>query len=183
MILKIFFHRVLPIALPFLVLLAVLTSCGKGNKITTDLKNSDKPGVKTQAQTVPLPKGDDLPAFASRCTNTLRGKVDTSTGAPVCVSPVTVQNANLALALTGEQVITGAAHAGDLVISSGDATDVDVTLNGQRLMKVGARNVLAADGRLAYFAATESQKNASVAIYTCANASLDRVACTVGMMQ
>lgn len=184
-------QKFLPWALPILVLVFVLSGCGKDNKIHA----LDRPAAKdtqamkatTQAQ---LANGSGSPLlnpkdFADACSSKYHGRIEGN--GTICASPVAPQTTDLNPSETAvDQVILENAP-GDpkyLIIAAGDAASsvADITLNGAHFMSAGERK-LSNSGRLAFYASTKSTSTLSVTIWKCLDNRLVTVWCNTDILK
>jgi hypothetical protein len=173
---KTFVQKALPWALPILVLVFVLSGCGKDSKIHALDPNAQAVAAKaaqknTQAQHAngALSANDNRLSpddFAAKCL-TLRGRIESS--GTICASPVDLLISSMNPGETDvEQVISQSLPDGDLIISTGDApaATADILLKGAHLMGANER-ALSSPGRLSFYATTKSSGTLSVAVWKC----------------
>jgi hypothetical protein len=178
-------QKILPWALPVLVLVFVLSGCGKDNKIHA-LESSAQP-VKASTQGLNANSASlgklDASHFAEKCSSLLNGRIEAK--GTICASPLALQASDLNPSETGiEQVIHLSIPAGYLIISTGDAppASADITLNGAHFMNLGTR-ALSKAGRLAFYANAKSSSAVSVTIWKCVDNKLEHVDCNLDILQ
>ncbi|MGZ3740271.1 MAG: hypothetical protein ACXVB9_12915 [Bdellovibrionota bacterium] len=168
--------QILPWTIPLLVLVFVLSGCGKDGKIVHDLSLNPVKDIKKVTQGVHSTHTDGSQElnpqdFASRCANDLKGGLENNgTG---CAYPALPKPVVMNAAEPGEQVITPNLEKGQFITVTGNATSdiADIRLNGAKLMDiVDGRKLVSTDGgALTFFVKNKSQMNATLTIWNCAN--------------
>jgi hypothetical protein len=178
---KTFVQKALPWALPILVLVFVLSGCGKDAKIHALDPSAQQVATKaaqknTQAQRANgAISGSDgrlnPDDFSAKCL-TLQGRIES--GGTICASPVALQLSTMNAGETDvEQVISASLPTGYLIISSGDAppTTADMLLKGVHFMSANERK-LSIPGRLSFYATSKSTNSLSVSVWKCSSNKL-----------
>jgi len=167
--LRTFFHRVLPLALPALVLVAVLSSCGKGEKIITSLKRADNPvkailGQRANGEAQGPELDPDM--FRQKCASEKNGIVDMKNG-NLCVVLESTAKVDSSTIIGTTPV--GAAHKGDLVVATGslDVSQTYVEVAGERLLNFGERKLSVHDGQVAVVNVGPLSGSGNVTIWAC----------------
>lgn len=188
------FWKILPLALPLLVLIAVLSSCGKSNKITANMFNrlGKAPIIGTSADiangSAPVALAD--PAFRQGCKEK-KGQLELAAGG-LCV--VQVEKKNLDPTVIGDdQPILPEYHEGDLIISAVaagtlDSSIADIRLGGEHLMNFGERampKVSTPDhtAPLSMLLLGQVSAVASVTVWTCFDKNLHHVYCNADVFR
>jgi hypothetical protein len=168
--------KILPWTLPILVLVFVLSGCGKDGKIVHDLSINPVKDIQKVTQGVHSTRTDGSHEltpqdFADQCANTLKGGLENH--GTLCAYPALPKPVVMNAAEPGEQVITADLEKGQFVTVTGNATSdiADVRLNGVKLMDISdARKLISTDGgSLTFFVKNKSQMNATATIWNCAN--------------
>ena len=197
MLMKTLLQKALPWALPILVLVFVLSGCGKDSKIHALDPNAQAVEAKaqknTQAQRANGASGNqdgrlNPEDFSAKCL-ALQGRIESN--GTICASPVSLTATDLKPAdIDVEQVIAQDLPPGELIIATGDAPPgtADILLKGVHFMSAGERR-FSAPGRLSFYATAKSSSTLSVSVWKCssnkllADNKLEEVYCNENILQ
>jgi hypothetical protein len=180
------FWKILPLALPILVLISVLSACGKDGKIVHTFSSVKAVKKDTQAQRANGAQADQFnaDAFQAKCFNELKGHVELSLRQ--CVVPLPLAgDGNLDPGKVGDQVILENLAPGNLILSRGTVqpSAAEIDLSGAFYMNVNDREVASRGGRLSYLVKSATSGNANVSVWSCLDENFHPAVCNPNVLQ